>query len=272
MTDFSKTVTRRNALNASAALALVSFAGVAESQEDALADKRPDIRSLQSGDFLWPKRPGEFVPYNSGTSSQYDEEKIRWQDEKRVFIAHIRSDPNSTFEMRQYATDLDFMEFSDFLTLYQADQSPASPREYGGGTSVLYVGHVGIVAFEGNTPTVIEAVWGKGVQQVSYESWLKGRPGAWIWHSRLSNQPMERAKIADAARKYLGKPYNFWNFDLSDSTGFYCSKLCWLSTRDATGVAIDDNVNPRRGFWFSPKQMLKARRIDKLFSPGSYIF
>lgn len=192
-------------------------------------------------------------------------------DDKRVFLQSIRTDPNATQEARQQAADFDGMEFSEFMTLYQADQSPGTSREFGGGAGVLYVGHVGIISIAAGVPTVVEAVLGKGVQQISYESWLKNRAGSWVWHGRCSNSSeADRAKIAAAAKMHLDQPYNFWNFDLSDTSGYYCSKLCWQATNDSLGVALDGNQNPKRAFWFSPKQMLKARLVEKLFSPGSY--
>lgn len=264
-------IDRRSVLHGGGLVALAYASGTTLAQADNIADKRPDPKTLQTGDFIWPKRPGEFVPYNSGTVSPYDVEKMLWLEERRRFIDKVRADQRSPLSLRQLATDLEGMDFSEFIALYQADSSPGSPREYGGGASVLYVGHVGIIAFDGSTPTVIEAVWGKGVQQIPYDAWLKGREGAWVWHGRIFNRSnSDRANIAEAASKYVGKPYNFWNFDLADPASFYCSKLCWLAVRDALTFPIDDNSEPRRGFWFSPKQMLKARRIEKLFSPGSY--
>lgn len=242
-------------------------------QETGVIAKTPDSKTFQSGDLIWPKRPGEFVPYNSGTVSPYDEEKLRWINERRAFVDKVRSNPKSSQELRQLAADLSLLDFNEFLTLYQADQTPGTPREYGGGATVLYVGHVGVISIEDGEPTVVEALWGKGVVQSKYESWLINRPGAWVWHGRVANRSQdERALIAVEAKKYLQRPYNFWNFDLADASGFYCSKLCWLAIRDALNLAVDDNPNPSRPFWFSPKQLLKARRVEKLFVPGSYTF
>jgi hypothetical protein len=58
----------------------------------------------------------------------------------------------------------------------------------------------------------------------------------------------------------------FWNFDLADASDFYCSKLAWLSVRDALSFAIDGDENPRRRFWFSPKQLPYLKRIERLTS------
>lgn len=238
-----------------------------------LDDKRPQVASLESGDFIWPKQPSQYVPFNSGSTMAYADEKATWLAERRQFIAAVRADPSSTLEDRQFASDLEFMDFSEFLTLYQADLSPGSPREFAGGVSPLYVGHVGIIQIANGKVDVVEAVWGKGVQRISYADWLAGRPDAWVWHGRLSGKTRaERSRIAEEAARHVSTRYNFWNFDLLDSTGFYCSKLCWHATQRALGVALDDNPNARRRFWFSPKQMLKARSVDKLFSPGSYTF
>ncbi len=264
---------RRRFLKAASAGPIYGFSQRAFAKNSDSVAKTPDPRTFQSGDLIWPKRPGEFVPYNSGTTSPYDEEKLRWIDERRVFVEKVRADPKSSQELRQLASDMASLDFNEFLTLYQADQTPGTPKEYGGGAMVLYVGHVGVISIEDNEPTVVEALWGTGVVQTKYDAWLRGRSGTSVWHGRVSGRSTEeRGRIAVEAKKYLRRPYNFWNFDLADTSGFYCSKLCWLSIRDALNLAIDDNPSPLRSFWFSPKQLLKARRIEKLFVPGNYTF
>lgn len=254
------------------ALAVSSIAGhgASKAQDE---PKRPDSADFQAGDFLWPKRPGQWVPYNSGAETERAIDKVRWIQERNSFIATIRAQPNSSQQLRQLATDLEGMEYSEFYELYQGDRAPDVSQPFGGGGGGFYVGHVAIVGFRDTTPIVIEALDGKNVVTSSYTDWLASRPGAWVWHGRLSNRSAtDRAKIALEAEKYIGRKYDFWNLNLSDTSGFYCSKLCWLATMNSLSLAIDDNPEPKRAFWFSPKQMLKSKRIDKRFNPGNYTF
>jgi cell wall-associated NlpC family hydrolase len=259
---------RVGATLSSYALGLAPIAALAQASATV-----PERSTLQSGDFIWPKKPGEFVPYNAGAPSDIEIERKRWDDERKNFIQQVRSNLNSTAPERQLATNLEAMDFREFLSLYQADEPLGVPRAFSGGAEILYVGHVGVVAVENNAISVIEALWGKGVVRTPYDQWLKDRQGSWVWHGRVAQQPPDtRSTIAAAAAKYLGKPYNFWNFDLSDSNGFYCSKLCWLSVRDSLSIAIDNKPNSKRDFWFSPKQLLKCQAVQKIFVPGSYTF
>lgn len=267
----SASISRRTALRLQLSLAFASGTTTTAAQQS--DDKRPAVSTLQSGDFVWPKQPNQYVPFNSGASLSYAEEKAIWLSERKAFVAKVRANPSSTQEERQFVSDLEFLDFSEFVKLYQADLNPGSPQEFSGGVSPLYVGHVGVVIVEDGKVEIIEAVLGIGVQRISYSDWLAGRPDAWVWHGRISGKSrLDRGRIATEARQFVGTKYDFWNFDLSNTSGFYCSKLCWLTTHRALGLAIDGNSNPGRRFWFSPKQMLKANSIDKLFSPGSYTF
>lgn len=235
--------------------------------------KRPDPADFQAGDFLWPRRPGQWVPYVSGASAERDVDKKRWLRERDRFVVAVRSDPASSPARRQLATDLEGLEYAEFYELYQGDQAPSNHQPFGGGGGGFYVGHVAIVSFEAGRPWVIEALDDRNVVKSPYDQWLAGRPGAWIWQGRIANHtPADRARIADAAHRYLGVRYDFWNLDLSNESGFYCSKLCWLATLKAVEQPIDGNAEPNRTFWFSPKQMLKARSIEKRFNPGNYTF
>jgi uncharacterized protein YycO len=68
----------------------------------------------------------------------------------------------------------------------------------------------------------------------------------------------------------VGAPYRFFNFDLGDTSGFYCSKLAWYCIKSATGTAPDDNANPRRILWYSPKRLMKSHHVTLLRNPGNY--
>src|SRR5262249_9633198 len=141
----------------------------------------------------------------------------------------------------------------------------------GGG---IYVGHVGLVEIDGDrVPWVIEALMANGVVRSKYDDWLRGRPGEIVWHGRVRQlDATQRAAIAIEAKKHLGKPYNFWNFDLNDDAAFYCSKLVWLSIWRSLAIPIDGGQNPKRVFWFSPKQLLYAPTVARLHDPGAYSY
>jgi uncharacterized protein YycO len=93
-----------------------------------------------------------------------------------------------------------------------------------------------------------------------------------VWLGRLRGyDAQQRAGLAAEALKHVGKPYDFWNFDLDEDSGFYCSKLAWLAIYRALGFAVDGRTNPRRVLWFSPKQFLRLKAVEKLFEPpGGY--
>jgi uncharacterized protein YycO len=120
-------------------------------------------------------------------------------------------------------------------------------------------------------PWVIEALAESGVVRHKYDDWLRKRPGEIVWHGRVRElSKTARGQIPIESAKYLGRPYDFWNFDLNDDAGFYCSKLVWMSIWRALGFAIDGNSNSRRTFWLSPKQLLYLKTISRLHDPGPY--
>lgn len=228
---------------------------------------RPEI--FESGDLIWPKKPGVFVPYSQQSGIEVDQDRLIWEREKQEFLSRARLQP-SIFPPEQLAA-LEQLEYREFLARYQADQLPNTPGVYstGGG---LYVGHVGIIDI---TPSrsifVIEALWGKGVVRHSYDDWLASRLGEVVWLGRLKGRPSdERARIVPVASKMIGRPYDFWNFDLNDDKSFYCSKLIWQAIFRGLGFAVDGNNDPKRSFWFSPKQLLYLPAINRIHDPGPY--
>jgi hypothetical protein len=231
----------------------------------------PNPQAFQSGDLIWPKKPGAFVPYRSGTAPQLDTEQLQWQKERQDFLQ--REAKRSASERLSNA-QLDFfrtLDFREFHARYAGDQRPGVPGAYstGGG---IYVGHVGLIEIEADgSPWVIEAIWGKGVIRHSYADWLRGRPGEVVWHGRLRElSPEARGSISKEARRHVGTKYDFWNFDLLDEGGFYCSKLVWLAIMKTQGFAVDGNTEAKRGFWLSPKQLLYSKPVARLHDPGPY--
>jgi hypothetical protein len=231
---------------------------------------RPDPATFQEGDFIWPKTPGKFVPYDSSPEQQYLDAKHDWEAGRDAFVRRAKTAGDSAD--KKAAESLEHMEFREFLALYEADEKPGVPGTYSSG-SPLYVGHVGILSFDSNKPVVIEAVWGKvkQVRVIPYEDWLKERPDDHVWHGRLKQVARsDRAKIAKEALTHKGTKYDFWNFNLNDDRGFYCSKLVWLSVFRQLQLPVDNNKDPHRLFWFSPKQLLHSNNTEILFSPGNY--
>jgi uncharacterized protein YycO len=198
--------------------------------------------------------------------------------ERNKFIRRARSGQlGKTQEEDKYwtrvADEVEQMDFSSFYHKYAADMSPDEFITFGGG-NILYVGHVGIIDLDASTrqPYVIEAKWKMGVIQTAYDKWLQERgDNILVWHGRLKEDPPAgRSSIVAYAKRMIGRPYDFWNFDLSDETGFYCSKLVWRSVRQGAGIPLDDEVNPRRLFWYSPLQVMKSAHLQMLSSPGNY--
>jgi hypothetical protein len=229
----------------------------------------PRTEVFEAGDLVWPKKPGKFVPYSQSTNATPEIDRRIWEHEKAEFLAKAeRGESRLTSEDMRELRSLDYREF---VARYHGNQRPGEPGVYSGGSGV-YVGHVGIIEMAGSgEPFVIEALWGRGVERQSYRNWIAGRPGEAVWLGRLRDRPAaDRASVAREALKYVGRPYDFWNFDLNDDSSFYCSKLVWLAIYRSLGVPVDGDANPRRPFWFSPKQLLYSPVIVRLHDPGPY--
>jgi hypothetical protein len=232
----------------------------------------PNPEIFQSGDMVWPKKPGVFVPYKSElVAGSVQDEEQKWLREKREFIARARQ--GGTYFSSEQLDALERMPFREFYARYAGDQRPGIPGAYSSGSGV-YVGHVGIILVDSERVSwVIEALLDKGVVKSRYTDWIKSRPGEIVWLGRVRNLDTEqRTLIATESEKYINGPYNFWNFDLDDPSGFYCSKLVWLSIWRRLHFAIDGDSNPKRIFWFSPKQLLYSKAIVRLHDPGPYAF
>lgn len=228
----------------------------------------PAVESLQAGDFIWPKEPAAIIPYAAPGQGATSDQAL-WESERDKYLATLKLSATLTDEDKRRIEILQGMSYDTFLKVYTEDVSPEAVIPFGG---MVGVGHVAIVhRVDGKPPTIVEAMLKSGVREVSYEEWKTERKGQIFWHGRLKNiEPKLRAKIAELASREVGKPYNFWNFDLANKSGFYCSKLAWLMIRDATGIVVDDKPNPVRTIWFSPKQMLKSDHLEILQNPGNF--
>jgi len=160
------------------------------------------------------------------------------------------------------------LTFDQFHAYYTTGLPPGTPAPAG---NVVGVGHVAIVDRRADGIELIEAMPNSGVRRLTYDQWLAGRQGEKVWHGRVRNfDQVQRVKIVDEAKRFLTRPYQFWNFRLDDDSAFYCSKLVWLSVKRALGVAVDNNADPNRTIWLSPKQVLNAAAILPLFVPDFY--
>lgn len=224
---------------------------------------------LEDGDFLWPKEPSAFVPY-SQTNVDVSEDQRIWECEKHCFLQ--RTKRGQTTLTTDQLLAIRAMDYDEFLASYHGSLNPDAPGAHAAAAGGLYVGHVAIVHCQPHGEvSVVEALWGKVVQIMPFKNWVNERSDQTIWHGRLRGYSRtDRICIAQEAVNYLGRPYEFWNFDLGDDSGFYCSKLCWLAVFRGLSIAIDNNPNPLRGFWFSPKQMLHSASIERLNDPGAY--
>jgi len=247
---------------------LMGFVGNPSRAAEKVNTTPPAVTDLQSGDFIWPKEPGAIIPYAAPGQNETSDRAI-WESERNKYITTLMSRATLTKEEERRIDILKGMSFDTFQKVYAEDVSPEAVIPYGG---LFGVGHVAIVRIvDGKPPTIVEAMWGKGVREISYEAWKAERKGQIFWHGRLKNiGPKLRAAIAEDAFREVGKPYKFWNFDLADESGFYCSKLAWLMIRNATSIVVDEKPDPVRLLWFSPKQLLKSSHFEMLQNPGSY--
>lgn len=270
-------MTRLPFMHLAVLLAAVLLLASPTSRAQAGGTERPDASMLQHGDLVWPRNPRSIVPYDSSSASTADAQKRQWEAERNAFVARVR-DParNATKQMLQLATNLEALSYHEFQSQYLANVTPVDISRYGGGEDLFYVGHVGIVEVAADGKRfVIEAVWGdvKMVQRIAYEEWLRKRDGAWVWVGRIGKLTAEqRNAFVTYARTQVGKPYDFWNFDLDDDTSFYCSKLAWQALARAAKLYADDREDPRRSFWFSPKQLWNSTHVLRINAPRDYAY
>jgi len=224
---------------------------------------------LQAGDLLWPKVPGAIVPYYRNGPANLAADYGEWTAERKARMAALRLRPDAYSQAQLGA--LEAMSYYQFRARYLEGYEPGrlTPYSFGG---IAAVGHVAIVTMDKNgVPGIIEAYSPKGVVPSTYADWITAHPGEICWQGRLKGiTSADGDKFAAAALKYKRRPYDFWNFDLSDANGFYCSKLVWLALMQSLNIAIDGNTNPKRLFWLSPKQELYAKTVDILLDQGNY--
>lgn len=250
----------------------------------ATASPHPDATTFQSGDFLWPAKPGAFIPRSLTLTSGPSEEANLWTEEKRKFIEQVRQSGNA--DQAALADSLERLTFKQFKARYFDGSSGVQERGMAERSTVLpQVGHVAIIEIDAKgAPWVVEAMpkakhryeslyshFTNGVIRSSYVDWIALHKEYNVWHGRLNHvDEDQRGGIVTEAKSFLGKDYWFWSFNLSDENAFYCSKLVWVSVWKAINVAMDGDSRFARNFWVSPKRLLNSRFVDLLHNPGAY--
>ena len=245
--------------------------GSSEAQIPQFPAEHPPSEALQPGDFLWPKGKQACVFFSP---AQLGSEKIsraaalapaldrlHWEEQRADFLSNPPADAPAD-AIATYSA----LSYEEFRADYDVIETPYGCRPSAGSYSV---GHVAIVDVSDGEPMIIEAIPKKIVRK-SYADWSAGHRADFVFHGRLKQtSATSRQKIAEEARRHIGTKYSFFNFDLLNNGGFYCSKLAWAAVWRATGIALDGNRNPKRWVWFSPKQLYYCDTIDHLNSAGN---
>ena len=155
----------------------------------------PNVEDLQAGDLIWPKKPGEVIPYSATSGRPHESDAQRWGEERDLFIVELMQRPSLSSADRERLRVLRDMYYDHFLEVFSENVTPGEIVPYGG---VVGVGHVAIVRMkDGTTPTVVEALWGKGIEETPYKAWTAQRAGQWFWHGRLED--VESGKKGDCS-------------------------------------------------------------------------
>ena len=281
-----KKLLRRDVLKG---LSAASFAALgARGALAAPVPPHPDPATFQSGDFLWPAKPGDFIPrYSVRGIAPPNEEALKWEEERRKFVADARASGNA--DQIAAAEQMERLTYEEFKSRYfEGGDSGVRERGLvtrGMGVAIPQVGHVALIEVDASGAAwVIEAMpkavhryeslysrFKNGVIRTAYADWIEQHKAYNIWQGRLKNMDQaQRARIVAEAKPFLGKDYWFWSFNLNDESAFYCSKLVWVSVWKAMKVALDGDQSFARRFWVTPKQLVYATSIELLHNPGAY--
>jgi hypothetical protein len=278
-----KTIGRRRFIHYCLGASAAAIGGLpAVAQEIA---PHPDAAKFKNGDFLWPARPGAFIPFNNTRSLRPDMGAADWEDEKRRFIEEARQSGNP--EQIAIADQIEPLSFEEFRALF-FDDGPPAPTTRGlspFGGRLPEVGHIAIIEIDkSGKPWVVEAMpkaqyryeslysrFQNGVVRSTYANWIEQHNDYNVWHGRLGDASQaKRDKIVPAAKDFLGRDYWFWSFNLADYSGFYCSKLVWVSVWNSLGISLDGDQTFGRKFWVTPKALINSKLVEMIHSPGTY--
>lgn len=276
---------RRRFLLGLGAASLAAGAGASAASAQAPETKSiqdfPNAAAFRSGDLVWPKKKGSIVPRTRSLQAAPSQERRDWELAREQMLAN----PAAAGLSPEVAERLKTMSYEEFERLYflaQTRPPQGASRSAGAVGGTISVGHVGFIEVGAQgIPYVVEATPKRpdgtvgGVIRLRYTDWLKSYTNIQVWHGRFRDlNAAASRRVLDVARSQLGKPYDFFNFDLNDDRGFYCSKLVWMSVWRGAKIAADDNPDPQRGKsfppWFAPKALIGAKRIAMLHNPGEY--
>lgn len=238
---------------------------------------RPDVRDLKSGDILWRRRWVDVIPDLSWREI--------WQRLFRFARPQVENVPPidlfHTGKARLLAKQAARLGANhDYVRRLQKLKAPRPTGgfhihlagvEFGSHWG-MYVGHPAVVDVVGSRRYVIDATQSYGgVAITRFDKWIETSPQSSLWHGRLKyRSESELAKIAQAAASVKGKPYEFFELDLADDSGFYCSKFIWWAIYKALNVAIDDDPDSTRNWWLLPRDTAACACFERLYWPAEF--
>lgn len=223
-------------------------------------------KQIRHGDLIWIRSSDEWIPYNAGTAQKEFEERLNEVTKNRDLLSSFPT--------------LDRLTYNEFHAAYFEGHLINQLENYRDGNDSVGVGHVGIIQIINSEIFVIEAAnQDLGVIRTPLRNWILGLgPTTKFWIGRFRTAPpgefiplnkIDAIVQVAAEQAKQKKSYDFFNFDLADSTGFYCSKLVWYATFQATGRKLDKGVKYWLP-WYSPKQLLSSPFLDIVINPESY--
>lgn len=128
------------------------------------------------------------------------------------------------------------------------------------------ISHCGIVVERGGMLFVVHTVSSNisdsdGMQAHPLKEFVRqSRPGS-IVVNRLCDRGAGDL-LAEGALEYLEQAIGFdKNFDINDTTKFYCSEMIWRSLKRKTGIDLYDGLYDEEGAWYS---------FDHFFNPNYF--
>jgi len=131
------------------------------------------------------------------------------------------------------------------------------------GTTHSPYSHCGVVLRNNkNQWVVIEAIF--NVHETPLFLWeLRGRGGAFDAYRLDSQYASVIPKYKSDLLTFLGRPYDY-NYDMTDSSGAYCSSLCYLAFQMATGEPMGKLEKLRDLDWKPYEHFIKAEQNGQL--------
>lgn len=152
-------------------------------------------------------------------------------------------------------------------------------------TRDVWVGHVALIELRDGIPWVVDATPSRsgaaipgraGVATQTYADFLADDAHArsHIWHGRMKAiESTQASALLQAAKAYLGRPYDISPFGFEQTNDFYCSKLIWHCIQDALGLRLKKKAWSWPLLWFTPWDVMASEHVQLLYEPPdrSYI-